>query len=112
MKMERWVDGLGRCHDGVRNDLTPIDTYRDCHHQFVRECDPCASCIPLVPRGSRKSVDRKRLTSRGSMFNSETRFVGSDFVESGVLSLIVVTASGWWWWWLSTNLRQSGDSEQ
>lgn len=47
------------------------------------------------------------------MFNSETRFVGSDFVESGILSLIVVTASRCgWWWWLSTNLRQSGDSEQ
>jgi hypothetical protein len=27
MKVERSVDGLGSCHDGLGNDLTPKDTY-------------------------------------------------------------------------------------
>jgi hypothetical protein len=28
MKVERLVDGLGGCHDGLGNDLTPKDTYQ------------------------------------------------------------------------------------
>ena len=28
MKVERAVDGVGGCHDGLRNDLTPEDTYQ------------------------------------------------------------------------------------
>lgn len=28
MKVERWVDGLGGCHDSLGDDLTSIDTYQ------------------------------------------------------------------------------------
>jgi len=47
MKVERWVDGLGGCHDSLGDNLTSIDTYQIVTTNQLRAHDSCTRVAHL-----------------------------------------------------------------